>query len=324
MANAIGGASSGLQMIVADSAVFHSTSTESGTFYVVPSLTSPEILNSTINSKVSGAFTPNAVNYLGVEYERIVDDATSDQIYVWDPTNKNEITKIVPLAKILRYKFVITTTVWASNVLPIARVTTDAANNVVSITDQRPMLFRLGSAGYTSPDQEHEYSWSNHSEGRLENDFTSSSSSINPFRGGDKMIYNMKEWMDAIMSSFKEVKGTTYWYSPNVGGSIIDLRADLANTVFTGKGDMSHDAAIAGKVNWSQDIFVRFIGGNLYYKVAANPSSSDITLLDDEVAYFKIVRDQPIIPKLVWVNGSAVVSSVGGVAWTASLIAETG
>jgi hypothetical protein len=100
MTNAVNGASSGLQVIVANSAIFHSTSIESGTFYVVPSSTSPEILNSTINNRVSGAFTPNVVNYLGIEYERIVDDATSDQIYVWDPTNKNEITKIIPLAKI--------------------------------------------------------------------------------------------------------------------------------------------------------------------------------------------------------------------------------
>lgn len=321
MSGAIQGASAGLQLLVADGCIFHTSSNESGTFYVVPSSTAPEILNSTINNKVQGAFVPNAVNYVGIEYERVIDDATSDQVYVWDPTNKNEITKTVPLAKILRYKIVITTSVWAANVLPIAKVRTTAANNVDEITDQRPMLFRLGTAGYANPNPAYVYPWTNHTEGRSESPSTTTSSSINPFRGGDKQIYNMKEWMDAIMTSFKEIKGTTYWYSPNIGGSLVNIRADLGNLVFTGKGDISHSASIAGRINWSQDIFIKFIGGRTVYRVAANALSSHITLSDDQVAYFKIVREEEIVPNLVWTSGSATVTSVGGASWTSSLVA---
>jgi hypothetical protein len=321
MTGAIGGAATGLQMLVADGCVFHSSSNESGTFYLVPSGTSPEIMNSTINTKVSGAFTPNAVNYVGIEYERIVDDDTSDQVYIWDPTNKNEITKTIPLAKILRYKIVISTSVWAANVLPIAKVTTDVAGNVVDVTDQRAMLFRLGAAGYSNPNPAYEYPWTNQSEGRDENPPTSTSNSSNPFRGGDKMIYNMKEWMDAVMTSFKEIKGTTYWYSENSGGSLIGLRADLANLIFTGKGNISHDSVTAGKINWSDDIYIKFIGGRLSYRILANPSSSDIVLSDDQVAYFKLVREQTIVPNLIWTNASAIVASVGAVAWTGPLVA---
>ena len=151
MSGAIGGSASGLQLIVDSGCVFHSSSKESGTFFLVPSGTSPEILNSTINTKVVGAFTPNAVNYIGIEYQRAVDDSTSDQIYLWDPTNKNETSKTVPLAKTLNYTVVITTSVWASNVLPIAKVTTDVANNVVDVTDDRDMLFRLGKGGKSNP-----------------------------------------------------------------------------------------------------------------------------------------------------------------------------
>jgi hypothetical protein len=321
MTGAIGGAAAGLQLIVADGCIFHTTSNESGTFYVVPSSTSPEVMNSTINTRVSGAFTPNAVNYVGIEYERIIDDTTSDQIYIWDPTNKNEVTKTVPLAKILRYKIVITTSVWAANVLPIAKVTTDVAGNVVDVTDQRAMLFRLGSAGYSNPNPAYVYPWTNQSEGRSENPPTSTSNSLNPFHGGDKMIFNLKEWMDAIMSSFKEIKGTTYWYSENSGGSLVGLRADLGNLVFTGKGNISHDATTAGKINWSQDIYLKFIGSRLSYKIAANTSSSDIVLADDQVAYFKLIREQTIIPNLIWTNASAIVASVGAVAWTGPLVA---
>jgi hypothetical protein len=321
MTNAIGGAAAGLQMLSADSCIFNTNASQSGTFLTVPSSTPNDILNSTINPNIVGSFAPNATNYIGIAYTRIVDDSTADQIYLWDPTNQDEITKIAPLALILEYRIVITSTVWAADVLPIAKVLTDVANNVVEITDQRPMMFRLGTAGYSNPDPAYVYPWTAQPEGRTENPPSSTSNSSNPFEGGDKMLYNMKDWMDAVMSSFKEIKGTTYWYSGNVGGSLVDLRADLANLVFTGKGDMSHDAATAGKMNWSQDVVIKFIGGNLSYKILANPSSSDIVLADDQVAYVTFVRDQLVIPNLIWTNASSIVASVGAAAWTAGLIA---
>jgi hypothetical protein len=321
MTGAIGGASSGLQMLTANGTIFHGGSSQSGTFYVVPSTQTPEILNSVVNTKVRGAFTPNAVNYVGIEYERVIDDATADQLYVWDPTNKNEITKTVPLAKILNYTIVITTSVWAQTVLPIAKVTTDVAANVVDITDQRSMLFRLGQAGRGSPNPGYEYPWTNQAEGRVETTATSSSNSINPFRGGDKQLYNLKEWMDAVMTSFKEIKGTTFWYGQNVGGSLVSLRADLANLVFTGVGTISHDAATAGKINWSNDVYIKFIGGRLGYKILANAATSNIVLADDQVAYIKLVREQNIVPNLIFTNGNAVVTSVGAVSWTSTLVA---
>ena len=213
MTGAIGSASNGLQLLVANSAILHGTSSQAGTFYTVPTGTVPEVLNSTVNTKVSGAFTPNAVNYVGIEYDRIVDDATADQIYIWNPTKKNETTKTAPLAKILRYKIVITTSIWALNVLPIAKVTTDIANNVVDVTDQRDMLGRLGKAGVSNPNPSYVFPWA---AGRQENPTTSTVSTIDPFSGGDKQLESLKQWMDAIMSSILEIKGTVYWYSANV------------------------------------------------------------------------------------------------------------
>lgn len=321
MTGAIGAAASGLQLLVADSAIIHGTSRESGTFFVVPSGTTPEILNSTINTKIDGAFTANSVNYVGIEYERVVDDTTADQVYFWNPTSNTETSKTVPLARILRYKVVITTSVWAANVLPIAQVITDVANNVVSVTDQRELLNRLGKAGRSSPDPSYVYPWTNQAEGRAENPSTSSSSTISPFRGGDKMIRTDKEWRDAVMSMIKEIKGTVFWYSPNVGGSAVNLRADLGNTVFTGIGNVSHNLAVAGRMNWSQDIFVKLIGSRLSYKILANPSSSNTSLADNQVAYLNLVRGITITPNLIFTNASAVVQSVGAVSWTAPLVA---
>jgi hypothetical protein len=319
MTGSIGAAANGLQLLVADGALLHGTSRQAGTFYVVPTGTSPEILNSTINSRVNGAFTPNAVNYIGIEYERVVDDTTSDQIYLWNPTTKNEVTKTAPLAKILRYQIVITTSIWATNVLPIAKVTTDVANNVVDVTDQRPMLYRLGTAGRSNPNPAYAYPWSNQVEGRQENPVTSTSSTISPFRGGDKMILNLKEWMDAVMSGLKELKGTVYWYSPNIGGSAVNLRTDLGNTVFTSRGYIEHSPIVQGKVTWSQDIFVRVVGSRLNYKILANPSSSNIVLTDDQVAYMNFVRGVTITPNLIFTGGSPTVASVGSVSWTSPL-----
>lgn len=317
----IGAAASGLQLLVTDSSLLHTTSRQAGTFYVVPAGTPPEILNSTVNTSVDGAFTPNAVNYIGIEYARVIDDTTSDQVYIWTPSSNNESSKTAPLAKILRYRIVITTSIWAANVLPIARVTTDVANNVVDITDQRPMFYRLGTAGRTNPDPTYVYPWTNHSEGREENPSTSTSSALNPFRGGDKQIRTQKEWMDAVMSSLIEIKGTVYWYSPNIGGSSVNLRNDLGNTIFTGRGNCGHDKFVAGQMNWSEDVFVKLIGSRLNYKILANPASGNLTLADDEVAYLNLVRNVTIIPNLIFINNSTVVASVGSVSWTSGLVA---
>lgn len=396
MAGAIGGASSGLQLITDPGAVFHVSSSQSGTFYLVPSGQSPQQLNSATNTIIDGAFTPSAINYVGLEYERFIDDTTSSQVYIWNPTTNNETTLNAPRAQILRYRIKITTSTFASNVLPIATVTTDSGNNVVSITDARWMLFRLGTGG-ASPNPFFVYPWTAQVEGRTENPSTSTSNSVNPFHGGDKMIATLKDWMNAMMTAVQEIKGTVYWYSPGAAGSIDNLRADLGNTVTTGKGTISHgvlpnaspiltttgnitlnsntitslastagivigqiimgagipsnstvlsivgstvtmsrqaaattvgvtvsffspsQVTSPGQVNWDQDIFLDVIGSRLTYKFTANPSSTNVTLSDDQVAYVTLIRDVTISPNLVFTNSSAVVSSVGAISWTGPL-----
>jgi len=247
MPGSIGSSANGLQMIVEDSSFLHGGSDESGTFYTIPTGTPTEILSSTTNDKVEGSFTPNTDNYIGIEFIREVDDITTDQVYFWNPTTNVELTKTVPLALILGYKIVITTSNFSSNVLPISIVQTDSSNNVISITDRRPLLFRLGTAGFDSPDPFYTYPWD---DGREENFYTSTSSTSDPFSGGDKQIPDMKTFFDVLMSSFKALKGTPYWYSESSGGSIYRLRQDTANTAFTGKGNISHGIAwFTGKVS---------------------------------------------------------------------------
>ena len=317
MAGAIGSSASSLQLIVANSSFLHGASNESGTFFEVGAGTPNETLNSTTNDRIDGSFTPSTLNYIGLEFTREIDNSTAGLIYLWNPSTKSEITKTLPLAITLDYKVVVTSSIWASNVMPLAIVETDGSNNAIRVEDRRPMLLRLGAAGSSTPDPFHNYPWT---EGRDENPF-SSTSATSPFEGGDKQLLHLKDWMDATMSSIKEIKGTPYWYSDNtVGGSIIKLRGDLAHTQMTGSGIFTHAESTAGQINWSSDVFLNFIGSRLKYKLSANAATTDIILSDNQVSWIKIVRDQDIAPNLIFINGSVIVESVGSVSWTSDVL----
>ena len=316
MPGSIGSSANGLQLLVANSAFLHGNSDESGTFYTIPTGTAAEVLSSTTNTRVEGAFTPNTDNYVGIEFVRSVDDSTTDQVAHWNPTTNIEITKTVPLAVVLDYKIVITTSIFASNVLPIAIVKTDTSNNVIEIEDRREKLCRLAPAGTTESDPFYEYPWD---DGRDENYYKSSSSTVSPFQGGDKQIDSLKEFFDAVMTEIKLMKGTSYWYSENVGGSTYRLRQDTTNLTVTGKGTVSHDLTTPGQLNWSEDFFLNFIGGRLRYNINAYAAGTDMTLSDNQVCYVKLIRGAKVTPNLVFTNGGAVVTSVGLVDWTAGL-----
>jgi len=321
VSGSIGSSANALQLIIENSSILHGNSATAGTFFVVPSGAPSQTLSPTVNPKVNGSFTPGSLNYVGIDYSRQVDNSTAIQRYFWSPATKSEFVKTAPQAELLDYRIVISTSPFSSNVnvLPISIIETDGANNVLSVEDRRPMLFRLGTAGVNPADPTYEYSWTNHLEGRMENPSTSTSSSSSPFRGGDKQIFTMKEMFDSLMTEIKLIKGTPFWYNQSVGGSIYRLRTDLGNTVITSKGSVSHDKLVAGKINWSQDINLIVIGSRLNYKILANKSSNDIVLDNNEVAYITLVRDVPIIPNLIFTNSSSVVNSVGNVPWTSGL-----
>lgn len=316
MSTAIGAAANTLEMIVDGASLLHGASNESGTFFEVESGAANELLNATTNDKVSGAFTASSLNYIGIEFTRTVDDSTAAQLFLWNPSSSTEFSKTLPLAQTLDYEIVITNTVWASNVLPIAAVETDSANNVLSVQDRRPMLYRLGTGGAATPNPDYNYPWSG---GRLEN-FWESTTTLSPFIGGDKQIENAKEWSDAVMTLFKEVTGNPFWYLPtSASGSLLSLRGDLDRTYTTGSGKYTHDSTTPGQINWNSDINLNFIGSRLSYKISANAATTDVTLSDNQVAYIEIVRGQDISPNLIFTNGSATVSSVGAFSWTSDI-----
>lgn len=394
MAGAIGGASNGLQLNVDPGAILHIAASQSGTVLMVPTGTPAQVLNAATNTNVTGAFAPSAVNYVTLDYIRFIDPATSAQVYIWNPTSNTETTLNAPRAQILEYTINISTTTPTSNLLPIATVITDANNNVVEIQDDRNLIGRLGSGGI-NPNPFNQYSWP---EGQTENPSASTSNSVDPFFGGDKGIDCLKSWMDAVMTSIQDIKGTTYWYSQSSSGSLESLREDLGNTVITGSGNISHgiipnstpilittgnitpasnqltslasttgiingqyvfgtgipaqttvlnvsgstvtlsqnatltgtgitvtfyDPSVItapGQINWDKPIEITVIGSALTYALAANASSTDISLSDDEAAYITLVRGVNIGPNLIFTNGLAQVQSVGGISWTGPLV----
>lgn len=309
MVGAIGSSASSLQMIVENSSLFHGNSTHAGTFFQIATGTPNQTINSTTNTRVQGSFTPSALNYIGLEYNRAVDNTTAAQVFLWNPTNKNEISKTVPLAETLDYKIVVSSSIWAANVIPLAIVETDSSNNTLSVEDRRPMLFRLGSAGTSTPNPFYVYPWNNHTEGRIEN-FWESSSAVSPFKGGDKQILHFKEWADAVMSQLLEIKGTTYWYEYNKGGSLVKMRGDVVLLQMTGNGKFIHAAGTPGRINWDSDIYLNYIGSRLKYKILSNAATSHITMANDQVTYFKFKRGVNIVPNLIFTNGSPTITSV--------------
>lgn len=316
--NPIGGAASNLQVIVAEGALLHTTASQSGTFYLVPAGTPNVTLNAATVANVTGAFVPSSNNYIGIDYYRFQDTATDTQRYLWDPTSKEEDQAIAPAAIVLSYEFVITSSIWASNILPIAIVVTDSSNNVVSITDSRPLLFRLGTGG-VNPNPYYVFPWP---EGTTENPVTTISNGSNPFYGGDKGITDLKDFIDAVETGFLYLGGGPYWYSffnNGPSGSLSQLREDVANTLLTGTGNITHSATVAGRMNWTSSINLKIVGSGLSYSLATNPTGTSVTLADDEVAYLSLVRDVPLSPNLVFTHGSTTVTSIGNVAWTSNI-----
>lgn len=398
-AGAIGAAANGLQMQVDPGAVLHIAASVSGTIFQTPLGTPNQTLNSATNTLVTGSFTANSTNYVGIDYNRFADSTTNVTKYIWNPTATDEISTIAPASQTLTFKIIITTSVWAANVLPIAIVKTDSNGNVLSITDARYNLFSLGTGGI-NPNPNYVYPWS---EGRTQSPVTTTSDSVNPFIGGDKQLGDFKDWADAIMTTLLEIKGTPEWFTGPTNGeplpTLASLFQDLGNTVVTGSGQisngilpnsnpilsttgtiasasnqltalgsvagvtdgdyvlgtgipqgttvlsisgstvtMSNSATQAGtgvsvsfysasaitapgQMNWDQPISIRVVGSSLSYIIAANLSSNDITLADDQVAYITLVREVPITPNLIFTSGSPTVNSVGAVTWTSGLLA---
>ncbi len=201
---AVGADAETLVMQVAGSALIHFEAAENGSVFRVPEDREDEVLGPT-NAKVVGSFTPNSTNFVGIDLRREADDTTADTVQFLNDDTNLETARIVPLGRTLDYRIVISTVEISSTsgICPVAKVATNASNQVTSLTDARWLMFRLGSGG-SNPQSVNPYGWPG---GR--NEANAALASV----AGDRSITDLKTWMNATMSRIWEVGGGEYWYS---------------------------------------------------------------------------------------------------------------
>lgn len=305
---AISNGASSLQVVV-DSAVVWMPSEADGSFLSVPASTANEALNST-NTKVNGSFTANATNYVSVKFTRATDPTTNDLVSLWDVDAQVEFTKTVPLGLVLDYQFVINTSGFSTN-SPIAIIDVDASNQVTRIVNAKDSLFRLGKGG-SSPNSSYNWAYSLPAENPL---IISSSGGADPYAGGDWELETWKDWMDAVMTEIKSMKGSAYWYS--AGSSLVpginlsDLFWDVSGSTITGRGKLIHSDVTPGLLTWTSDIYLKSIFGGMYLTIPAG----NVTLADNEVAYLNLIRNQDFqaANTFTFTNGSPTVNATANV-----------
>jgi hypothetical protein len=254
---------SSLQVQVSDSAILHSTAAEAGTILSVPAGTVNDILSSS-SANVLGAFQNGVPNYVSLAYVRQTDQSTVDNVQVWSQSQQSEFSRIAPIGDVLSYQYVISTSGFSTN-LPLYIVGTTNTGAVSYITKAVPSLFRLGRGGAV-PDPY--YSFDYHSQENTtqsptdpRREWINGNTSVTPnpvtvspgdppaaFLYGDFNISSMKEWMDAMMTRFKEITGSTYWYTdaalPASSPSLFNTWYDSVGSVLTGTGNMSYNLVL--------------------------------------------------------------------------------
>lgn len=212
---------------VAKSMILHPTGSENGTLFATGASDAPISLGN--SPFVTGSFIASSTNYVSIDLRRVADPDSADTVKFLDPDTKTEYSRIVPISRILTFHVYISTQEFefSPHLLPIAIVETDENSNVVSVTDARPMLFRLGEGGSVP-----------------------SSDPIEWKPQGDKSIGSLKEWMDAVMTRLWELGGGDSWYSES---SDRDIKVAYGKPVLPDNSNNFFWEEVGGKVilKWS-------------------------------------------------------------------------
>jgi hypothetical protein len=207
----IGNPAGSVDVVVVGSSMWWAAGQE-GSFFV----SLPDAANKSVT------LITDATNY--IEMTLTLGSRAEDARALWDPGANGgaggEFTQVVDTESFIDVEITRNNTGFSSDKIPIAKVVVNSSNNVVSITDSRPMLFRLGTGGNT-PDPLNDYIWRDEPAGYSRTDSPTtmnSPSDANVFRGADKNIRSFKEWMDAVMSRIKEIDGGSKWFQASGGG----------------------------------------------------------------------------------------------------------
>ena len=233
-----GGNPQNIKLRIADSVVLATTATEPGSL-LRTSPTAADITLDSSNSKIIGSWSSNAINYVSIDLRRGTDNSTLDQVAVFSQSEDIEIQKSLPTGYILDYRIIINTSGFG-NFLPLYKVILNSSGNIVSVENSRQHLFRLGTGG-AAPNPFSSFAWQTDGSGnREEESIIQTSISSRTWQRGDYAIRSFKDFIDAVETRFKEVTGSSYWYTDSgiaIGTtSIKNVWWDAAGSVATSPG----------------------------------------------------------------------------------------
>lgn len=275
---------------VADSVVYYPGSTAGPFFYGLPE-------GNAASAPLVPQLRTNATNFVYLTLSTF--ETSIDTRALWDPdrngANGGEFTQDINTESVIQVQLNISTGSFPVNAVPLATIVV-GPTVIISITDARDMMFRLGSGGI-APDPQASFAFPalpdlNYT--RVEpNGTITSLSNPNPFQGGDKNIKTLKQWMDVVMTKLKELGGTTYWYEDTTTFSLIKLFHDALATAWKSKGSYTHSSVTPGQLSWSEDLYIKSMDMPVDITIRAS-GVSPITLTDEQVAFIDLVRDEPV------------------------------
>ena len=252
-----------IQINVGGAKIIHPLATESGSFFVVSTSRTYEVLNAS-NPKITGSFSTNSTNFVGVDLLKSADSTTADVVQLLDMSTDTETPTKVPLARTLDYQFYISTTdfSYSPNIAPVCIVITDSRGLVSSIVDARQMLGRLtpgGSINNVSVPPVAPYGWPG---GRDE--ITGASNA------GDKSLTSLKLWMNAVSTRLWELGGGQYWYSLTADRNV---RMIQGASTFSSTGE-AFEFVAGPNLHWQGLSFI-FDNSSQYVQAIADQTTND-------------------------------------------------
>lgn len=298
---------------VADSVVYYPGSGAGSFYYGLPE-------GNTNAQPVVPELRKNATNFVYLTFNTF--DTAKDSRAFWDPDQNGgdggEFSQDINTESVLSIEVNVSVSTFPDNTIPICKVTV-GSSVIESIQDCRDLMFRLGTGG-VAPNPFSNFTFRNDPSAtyaRSEPPTTMTSTlDPNPFHGGDKNIYTLKEWMDVVMTKLKEISGATYWYQGSSGGasptpSNNNIFLDALASTLKSKGQWIHSGTVAGQATWTEDI---------HYLSLRDPRdiilrASTINLSNDQVAWIQMVREVEINPanqSVNWIAGSNIVNGITG------------
>jgi len=197
---------------IADCFVFNPLDTN-GSFY----LGAPDAVDQQIELPPSQPFV-----YLEAKFQNLTQAPVSASY--WDPlsvsgnTEGAEFTATQNSQNIIQMELSVNTVGFSTDAIPIT-VCATSNSDVTTLSDARPLMFRLGSGG-ASPNPGYKFPWSPNRGEPLTTGTGTSNESTSSFKSrdntgiiNDKGIRSFKEMFDALCTRIAEISGSSVWYS---------------------------------------------------------------------------------------------------------------